>query len=106
MKGGNLPKTPNRFILHSAASAPASAAASVADLAAFGVAVAAVVTVAAGAAAAVSNVADVAVAMIAVPAAFSAAFWLIIVCLRSCLCFRPPPQLPAPAIATVVCRRH
>ncbi len=48
------------------------------------------------------------VATIAVSPAIAAAFWLIVVCPRCCLCFRlPSPFLPAPAIATAaVCRRH
>ena len=47
-------------------------------------------------------------ATIAISAAIAAAFWLIVVCPRCCLCFRlPPPFLPAPAVATAaVCRRH
>ncbi len=58
--------------------------------------------------AAVSAAAVSAAAMIAVFAAIAAAFWLIVVCPRCCLCFRlPPPFLPAPAVATAaVCRRH
>ena len=47
-------------------------------------------------------------ATIAVSADIAAAFWLIVVCPRCCLCFRlPPPFLPALAVATAdVCRRH
>jgi hypothetical protein len=57
---------------------------------------------------AVSVAAVSAAATIAVSIDIAAAFWLIVVCPRCCLCFRlPPPFLPAPAIATAaVCRRH
>ncbi len=64
---------------------------------------------ASAAAVSVATVAAVsAAAMIAVSAAIAAAFWLIVVCPRCCLCFRlPPPFLPAPAVATAaVCRCH
>ncbi len=49
-----------------------------------------------------------AAATIAISAAIAAAFWLIVVCPRRCLCFHLPLQfLPAPADATAaVCRHH
>ncbi len=49
-----------------------------------------------------------AAAMIAVSTDIAAAFWLIVVRPRCCLCFRlPSPFFPSPAVATAaVCRRH
>jgi hypothetical protein len=45
-----------------------------------------------------------ATATIAVSADIAAAFWLIVVCPRCCLCFRlPPPFFPAPAVAHRCC---
>jgi hypothetical protein len=85
----------------------AAAAASVIASATVGAAAAAV-SAAAVSIDAFATAAVLAAATIAISAAIAAAFWLIVVCPRRCLCFRlPPPFLPAPAIATAaVCRRH
>jgi hypothetical protein len=85
----------------------AAAAASAATSATVG-ATAAAVSAAAVSVDAFAAAANLAAATIAISAAIAAAFWLIVVCPRRCLCFRlPPPFLPAPAVATAaVCRRH
>ncbi len=87
------------YVEPSVAASSANSATVVAALAAVGAAIAAV------AAAATATV--FIAAMIAVSAAaIAVALLLIVVCPCCCLCFHLLPQLPAPAIATVVCRRH